>query len=316
MSISKYEAAAFYDHVNKHSVGRYLVIDLDDCSYGFCECDAFGKTALLNSCTSINTDLWELCVNSIRNAAGSGDSFDFLDETDTQLAANNEVLHKYIVSDRIMDSELSISSNQTMLCSEFEEVVHPVKSKLDELFGNIDKRIDSSALEDSYIIILGRAQELFLINCYIRELLGSEPLLPDERFRNTEFKDPYNEIVKIGAELFELKKTIQHSYSLLLFSKKTNTIERVLIAQKGQPKDEEDLKLVKYTEPILLAADDELSMEIDEKVVKVKIPYSFAPVDNDLVQAAIGEQNGKEVLFIRRCRFPTRIYTVELEQKT
>lgn len=315
MSISKYEAAAFYDHVNKHSDDQYLVIDLDDCSYGFCKCDAQGTTDLLHSYTSINTDLGELCADSVRKAAGSGDSFDFLDGTNTQLAANNEALQKYIVSDSIMDSELSISSNQTMLCSEFEEAVQPVKSKLEELFCIIDKHIDYSVLEESCIIILGRAQEVFLINYYIRELLGSDPLLPDERFRNTEFKDPYNEIVKIGTELFESKKTIQHSYSLLLFSKETNAVERVLVAQKGQPKDEENLKTVKYTEPIFLTEDDELSMEIDKTIVKVEIPYSFAPVDSDLVQAAIGLQNDKEVLYIRRCRFPTRVYTVEFEEK-
>lgn len=309
MNISKYEAVSFYDYTNNHVNGDFLVIDLDDCSFGFCNCNTQGEICL--NCSDGLQDhcnLWELCIDSIKAIVDENNTTNFIHEVETQLIANGNVMQGYILSDKMMDLELLHISNQVIVCSEFEKCIRHVKLKIEELLNIVKKQVNISSIENSYVIILGRAQDVFLVDYYIREGLSGDPLLPDDRFRNTEYKDSYNEIVRIGTELWNANKSIHHTYSLLLFSRETNTVEKILIAKKGQPQDA--LTTINYTEPLLLERDDVLSMEIDDKIVDIELPYSFAPMDSDLVQVALGLENNKEQLYVRRTRFPTQVYSL------
>ncbi|MBO4699569.1 hypothetical protein J5690_08195 [bacterium] len=310
MVISKYEAAVYYDQSRvKVLAKKYLVIDLDDCSYGVCECDEQGKIKLLNS-RALNINLWDSCVNAVKDII---DEFSdgLQDEIERQLLSekNNIVLRNYICSDRSFDQELFNFQNQTILCREFEEGILSVKTSLKELFDDLNQQEN----DNSFFIVLGRAQGVFLITYYIKESFSPAPLLPDERFRNTGFKDNSDEIVRIGNELFDSKIKFQHNYRILVFDKETKSMEYILAVDKGQAEDDSQAR--KYVGPILLMNNDILLVNIDEKSIDIKVPHKLDSLGGILVDLAIGKEEEKDILFVRLYNSIEQIYKIELESE-
>lgn len=312
MSISKYEAASLYDYTISHMDAHYLVLDFDDCSYGYCRCNNQGTTELLHSWTSISSDLWKMCVEALKKIVGNDYPFDVDQEFLNQITSRNDllVLHNYFNSDRQYDEELYHFSGKAISCQEFESLLSGVKAKLDDLFSHIRKQLDSNMLIDSKIIILGRAQRIAMLTFYVKEKFSGDPLLPDDRFRNAEFKDSVDSIIELGMRLYEAKSTIQKTYSLMIYDRESDALEELLSLKKGQSGD--SLQKINYVGPVLLTEHDSLTMRIDGRKVDINIPYSFNPLESDLIDLGIGMQVDQVILSIRRCRFPTRIYSVAL----
>jgi hypothetical protein len=310
MSISKYEAAAFYDWSSSHKEARYIVIDLDDCSYGLCSCGSQGETKLIQSGTSGNADLWEMCSEAVRKTAGDDYPFDISHEMQNQLTAGNDILYNYIISDRMLDAELLHFAERMVTCREFEELISEAKEKLDEMFSHINENVSKEILADSSIIVLGRAQQVFLITYYIKEYLCADPLLADERYRNIEFSDSYDNIVKIGTDLYESGSRTRHGISLRLYDKETGSDTELMLPEKNQ--NGEDLHKPEYIGPVLLTENDTITLEIDGEKTEIKVPYSFGPMESDLAELGIEMKGEQIVLNFRRCRFPSRIYSFEI----
>ena len=73
--ISKYEAAAMYAYENTTAQTEvtkernYLILDLEQCSAGFCTCDQ-KETKLIHNWDTTQTDLWDLCIENLQKLAG------------------------------------------------------------------------------------------------------------------------------------------------------------------------------------------------------------------------------------------------------
>lgn len=312
MSVSKYEAAAIYHYVNQKtkSENKYLILDLDDCSYGYCGCSDDNKTLLYHSWTSINVGLWDACVKAVKKLVDKKYPYDIDSELRTQLVIANSAFQNYYLSDRAVNSEAFSFANQVITCGDLEKELHFVQEKIEELVKRINKQLPEENLLESNIIILGKAQEFFPVMYYIRKLISFDPLLPDARFKNDELRDGYTEIVKLGNEYLEELKTLKNSYALMGFDMSSNSVVSIWSAQKGQ--QEMDISKLQFSPPILVYKGDKLLINRNDTNLEITIPYSFAPMDSDLIEVAIGVQDNTDTLFIRRCRFQTRIYNVKL----
>lgn len=313
MSISKYEAASLYDHNIAPMDASYLVLDFDDCSYGYCRCDSQGKTELLHSWTFSDSNLWKICVDALKKHVGKDYPFDVGQEFLNQIESGKDVpiLYNYFNSDRQYDEELYHFSDKAISCQAFENLLSGAKSKLDELFSHIRKQLDANARMDSRIILLGRAQRIALLTFYVKENFAGDPLLPDDRFRNAEFKDSTDSIIDLGMRLYAAKRTIQRTYSLLIYDREAHSMVELLSLKKGQSR--ESIQKIHYVGPVLLTEHDSLTMQIDGREIDMNIPYSFEPLESDLIDLGIGMQDNQVILRIRRSRFPTHIFSVNLD---
>lgn len=315
MSISKFEAAVIYDYRNRKTkikdVLQYLVLDLDECSLGICLCDAKGETRLVDSyAVSGNHNLWHDCVSEVKKFLGNQYIFDVQQEMINQIKTSNNAVENYLRSDRVFDPCMFRFSENTISCSEFENCIQQVKQNLYALFDEVSKRISRDTIPDIKIIVLGYAQELYLTDYYIRDYFSAEPFLADDRFVNSMFQDHYSKVVEIGMEYYMEKNNVNHTYTLILLDKQSETIEEICFIKKGQSK--KALEELQYIGPIYLSGDETVSIQVDSEITNIRIPYSFMPVHDDLIDVAIGMKDDLPNLFIRRCRFPAQVYNVEL----
>lgn len=312
MSISKYEAASLYDFVQQKlsSQKEYLVIDLDDSSCGYCTCNGKTDIRLNKSWAENNENLWSVLLESIKKMAASSHVIDLEGEVQRQLISANETFHNYFLSGKTLNGEAFSFSGFTISCAELDEKLSDIKEKISKLLSHAIDMVSAEKILNANIIILGKAQELYLTMYYIREQLSYDPMLPDERFRNAEFKDYYTDIVKNGKALFEEMSALKHTYSLLAFNPESNSFDAVYTMTKEEAKGN-PAELV-FSEPILLCDGENLSIKADDTILNISLPYTIAPSKSDLIDVAIGLKNNEDTLFIRRCRFPTRIYNIKL----
>jgi hypothetical protein len=254
--------------------------------------------------------MWDACVNAIKKLVDKNDPYDINAEMEAQIITANRSLKNYYLSDRAVNGTVFAFSDIMITCEELERSFHFVKSKVKELGNRIKKQVSEEELQETNILILGKAQELFSVMYYIREQLSFDPLLPDKRFINSELQDSYTDIVSLGNNLLKEMKTLKHTYSLLGFNMEKGSLETLYSVQKGQPNV--DIEKLQFSTPLLVYAEDKLTIRSDDTDLEIKIPYSLTPLDSDLVEIAIGSQNNVDTLFIRRCRFPTQIYNVKL----
>lgn len=312
MSISKYEAASLYDFVQQKlsSQKEYLVIDLDDSSCGYCTCNGKTDIRLNKSWAENNESLWSVLLESIKKMAASSHVIDLEGEVQRQLISANETFHNYFLSGKTLNGEAFSFSGFTISCAELDEKLSDIKEKISKLLSHAIDMVPAEKILNANIIILGKAQELYLTMYYIREQLSYDPMLPDERFRNAEFKDHYTDIVKNGKALFKEMSALKHTYSLLAFNPESNSFDAVYTMTKEEAKGNA-AELV-FSEPILLCDGENLSIKADDAILHISLPYTIAPLKSDLIDVAIGLKNNEDTLFIRRCRFPTRIYNIKL----
>lgn len=312
MSISKYEAASLYDFVQQElsSQKEYLVIDLDDSSCGYCICNGKADLQLSKCWAESNKNLWSELLDSIKNMLAASQVIDLEAEVEKQLISANKALHNYFLSGKTLNSDAFSFPGSTISCAELDEKLSVLKEEISNLISHALELVAPEKVLHVNIIILGKAQELYLVMYYIREQLSYDPMLPDERFRNAEFKDHYTDIVKKGEMLFEAMTALKHTYSLLAFNPESNSFDTVYTVSKEEAKSN-PAELV-FSEPILLCDDDKLSIKADDSILNIPLPYTIAPSQSDLIDAAIGLNHNEDTLFIRRCRFPTRIYSVKL----
>lgn len=309
LAISKYEAVSLYEYVKRNLQGQHaaLVIDLDDCSYGYCLCNDKSEIQTVSqrqNDKNLPGRLLDLISQHFTQAAGEVEQ-----NLESQLTTVNEALRNYYLSDGMLDSEALAIGDQAMSCSQLDLALAPIKEEIEELIEQVKSSVAEDVLNDISIIVLGKIQRLYVIEVALREQLSYDPLLEDPRFKNDQY-EPDTDMVAEGYALYEAAQTKPvHIYSILAYNPDKHDFEAVYTAQSDQL---EQLENVRYSEPVLMGAQDKLPLRIDRKQIDVKLPYSFAPAPFDLIDAAIGMQNEEPTLFIRRCRFPTQIYSFRL----
>ncbi len=312
MSISKYEAAALYHYVSQQleSDKKYLVLDLDDCSYGYCECGNKNRTRLYHSWTSMNINLWEEFVKSVKKLIDNNYPYDIEAESQAQMTIANGAFQSYYLSDRTVNGEALVFADSIITCERLEKELRLVRTKIEELIYRVRNQVSEENIMEANIIVLGKAQEVSPVMYFVREFISFDPLLPDARFKNGELNDNYSEFVRLGKEYLEALKTLKCSYVLMGYDAVRNAVVPIWSVEKGQ--QEMEINKLPFSPPILVTKGDKLAIKKDSINIEVTIPYSFAPMDSDLIEIAIGVKDSVDTLFIRRCRFQTRIYNVKL----
>lgn len=312
MGISKYEAAAFYDYKKFASEGdaTYIVIDLDDSSAGICECKGNDSVSLKNSFSNGNKNLLETCIEYISNVLEDDYRYDVRSEFEKQLADANNRIKDYLIFDRLMDAEMMKFSDRVIMCSEFEKMMNPIKEIIVRLSESINKQMSGNSINDARFIVIGTAQNIYFVEYCLLECFSASPALPDPRFRNTLYKESVSNIVKLGRELYDNNRKIERSYYLTVFDRTLMAEKNICMIQKGQNIDQ--ARELEYIGPVFVNADDGISVKVDSERKKLSIPYSLAGEKNDLVELAIGIQNGEAVLFIRRVIMPKKVHRVKI----
>lgn len=312
MSISKYEAASLYDYVQQKSSSKkdYLIIDLDDSSCGYCICNGKTDIRLDKSWQESNENLWSVVNEALNKMVSNSHMVNIEAEIEGQLISANKAFRNYFLSGKALNGEAFSFSNITISCAELDEKLTILKEKIAILLSHAIDLVSADKMIDTYIIILGKAQEMYLTMYYIREKLSYDPMLPDERFRNAELVDPYTEIVEKGMMLYDTMTNLKHTYSLLAFNPDSNSFDAIYTVSKENAKS--NVAELVFSEPVLLCDDDKLSIRADSAIINISLPYSISPARSDMIDVAIGLSDNEDTLFIRRCRFPTRIYNVKL----
>ena len=258
----------------------------------------------------MNINLWEEFIKIVRKLVDNNYPYDIEAESQAQMAAANSSFQSYYLSDRTVNGEALVFSNFVITCENLEKELRLVRVKIEELISRVKEQVSDENLMEADIIVLGKAQEVFPIMYCVREFISSDPLLPDARFKNDELRDSYSEIVRLGKEYLEALKTLKCSYVLMGFDAVRNAVVPIWSVEKGQ--QEMEINKLSFSPPVLVAKGDKLAIKKDATTLEIAIPYSFAPMDSDLIEIAIGVQDSADTLFIRRCRFQTRIYNVKL----
>lgn len=109
--ISKYEAAAMYAYENTTAQTEvtkernYLILDLEQCSAGFCTCDQ-KETKLIHNWDTTQTDLWDLCIENLQKLAGGTEREQIVSELESQRSRADNIMRNYFLSDRTVNKTL------------------------------------------------------------------------------------------------------------------------------------------------------------------------------------------------------------------
>lgn len=309
MSFSKYEAAAYYD-VNCHRISeetRYLVFDLDTCSFGICVYSE--KTGMkLTDSSSVSGEEIDT-QEQVRQLLGLTRQLS-PQEQDRRIEEINGVLRNYLMSERMADGLLSQTEESAVSCSALEEAVREGRERLSAMTEEAQGKLSFEELSSARIILLGFLQEIYLFEYYIREALCADPFLPDERFINESFPIHHSEIVSRGMEYEQSR--LKTDYVLLLWDGDNRETRRMVLAKKGQTRKE--LENPSYTGPVYVSeADRSLTIEANGEEQRISLPYAVEAPEGDLVDVAVGAEGPEVFLLIRRSRFPDRIYRQVIE---
>ena len=312
MSISVYEAAAAYDYTNSslNNEQQYLVIDLDSYSAGICVCSKSMKTSLqheysLNGTETMPGDI----INALKTLSAAADE----QAAASQLETANRAMNNYLLSDRDSDNDpvMFRFSEDEILCSAVENSLTNVKKKVMKLLDYIQSRITEEQMEEIRIILLGKSTEFSLIPHWLREELSADPFIADERFVNHTFRHDLNEITVLGRQYCEAVKKTLRECTLVLFDGLNNRQERIRLVSADPNQSKQSSPA--YFGPVYIAENEKLHLESQSSKMDVELPYSFSPMNSDLIDLAVVSENDTLNLMIRRSRFPAKIFRVSLE---
>lgn len=298
--ISKYEAAAMYVHENTtaqtevRKESNYLILDLEQCSAGFCTCDQ-KETKLTHNWDTTQTDLWNLCIESLQKLVGGTEREQMISELESQRSKADNIMRNYLLSDRAVNKTLYQFSENKITCAAFENAMQPIKEKLENLINQIKAQIDEATLADTGIVILGQAQDLFRVMYEIRSFFCADSMLPDERFLNEGLNVPYAEIVESGMNLEKEKHAAHHTYKLIVFDPDTQSEAFLLLAEKGQ-----GVQKVSYLEPVLFRPKSSIVLRIDDEKKEYTLPDTWLTEPLELLDLGVEKQEGTDLLLVRR----------------
>lgn len=298
--ISKYEAAAMYAYENTTAQTEvtkernYLILDLEQCSAGFCTCDQ-KETKLIHNWDTTQTDLWDLCIENLQKLAGGTEREQIVSELESQRSRADNIMRNYFLSDRTVNKTLYQFPESKITCAAFENAMQPVKEMLKNLMNRIKAQIDEATLADTGIVVLGQAQNLFWVMYEIRNFFSVDSMLPDERFLNEGLDVSYAEIVESGMNLEKDKHAAHHTYKLVVFDPDSQSESFLLLAEKGQ-----GVQKVSYLETVLFRPKSSIVLRIDDEKKKYTLPDTWLTEPLELLDLGLEKQEGTDTLLVRR----------------
>ncbi|MBQ8862597.1 MAG: hypothetical protein IJ021_07655 [Clostridia bacterium] len=304
MELSRFEAAAYYCFLKseRKTAFKCLVLDTDDCSAGFCSCTEEGKPTLVRKFAQKKPhNLWkeieELAAERFAAEAVAA-------ETQAQLGHANAEVRKFLNSARIMNGTAFTFGGRAFSCAELESMLAPVKEALLALLSEVDEAVPYEETDSAKIILLGRAQAYPFVEFYVREYFSADPLLPDERFVNSEFKDPAEKIADIGREAFEKESKVPY-FALVVSEGEGHTTRELAfnVAKDGSAKE--------FLGPVFVVNGDTFKVRSEGKTSELALPYRADP-NGECVELAVGKEGESFYLYIKRGKDHSRIYSAAL----
>lgn len=317
MDITDYEAAVLGAAPPTDNAGDYLVLNLDNCSFGYCRLGESGSTELLHA-ESFDTDLWALCLDSIEALAGPGAE----QTVAAQLEEANDAYRDYILSVRGADGTAFSFPGGTVTCSELEGALSGVARQIGTLFEAVGTVPGMTAYETRFVIVIGRAMRLFPVEYLVRERLSPEPLLPDSRIIVRNPENPSDDIIERGrrqAHALYRSRLVPSDYTLRLCQGGGETETDVLSLKKGQERSE--IAALAFAGPVLVSGSDRLTVRKDGEDIAIALPFPLVPEETELVDLRFGDAPDScppgpdaplpvMLLQIRRSRDPEKVFSV------
>ena len=245
-----YQPIAYYHYTNNPSNDPYLVINLNNCSYGICECSPNCSELLYTDCVNIN--LWTMYHTLLEKY--TKDIYAVVQE---QLKSSNQAIKKAIEENNFQQVIYHFE-DQDLTLYDLDSILNPLKlilySFLDEACHHIE---DPQHIN---IVVFGAIHASHLIRYYLKEYF-TQPPFKSNQWIITSSKS----FIRLGCILLEAD--MKEEDALFLHDSYTG-IEKIVLYL-----DEENL--VRYKRPYYLTKTDVLYLRINNHLTKIDIPRHF-----------------------------------------
>ena len=167
---SLYQPLAYYHYTNNHSDNPYLVINLNNCSYGICECSPNSSELLYTDC--MNISLWTMYHTLLEKYAQ-----DIYASVEQQVDSSNQAIKKAIEENNFQQVVYHFE-NKDITYSDLDMILTPLKYKLKDLFEDACHHIEDP--QHVNIIVLGDIYCSYIIERYCKEYFTNPPFKSDQ----------------------------------------------------------------------------------------------------------------------------------------
>ena len=322
MKEAGYEAAALYDfthHMKQDGVAfpvHELVVDMDRCGLGLCRCEENGSITLLDSLSQpIEENLDRMWLRRL------GEDCQLTEETLRQLSlevleSGNAPMWNYYRSGGQLDREAFhlTSRGRTLLCSQLDRSFAAARAALSAL---LEQGLECAEQRGVYeenlrILAVGGLAACAPAQYTLRSQLTFDPFLPDRRFVALNQDERPGQIVAWGRHIGEQSRTVGMDVFLCCVDAQGRSAEPLRLASSRQLTS--TLEQPTYSEPIFVAAGDQLCFQSGKRIWSAKLPYDVEPMGLDLIEAACQMREGRLMVLIRRSLLPTQVYEIVPER--
>ena len=301
--ISVYEAAVLYDFSKNVSAfpSFFLVFDLDHGAAGLCECTETGKTNLIKETeTDGEADLWTNGIEQICKKINADPGDNIINEIENGIQELNQKMEGYYMSGKTRNEVVFSSGQITFTASDFESGF----SDQNPLFRHLIQRagelaaLSSTDPEEMHFILLGKAARLLAVEYAFREYFSADPLLPDDRFVNSDYDDGPETIAELGMKYYRSRNRVGHTISILTLDSEGNRRQAQVLVSEEQERS--DLMNASWFGPVFAADGGSIELIIDGNARSVEIPHSMDLTDDHLIEFTVGFEGEKLSLLIRK----------------
>ncbi len=315
MAITPFEAASFYEYNRSKDRAdvsfpmHFVVFYVDEYSVGFCTCTEDGQIETISSKEKFYGNSG--CMENIneafcRKTGGSNGICDCMGAEG--ITSFNKTMKRYYASgkDKNQNHSLKALLGIDLDCAGCEDIFRNALDRLAEWISLLDawwpSQFDKS---QSKFVIVGKAALFYPIEHCIRECLGSDPSLPDKRFA-VSHSDRSDKIVSVGESEYAGKQQIDRMISICLMS----------VDRRGEEKKPIPLKheeSMTYWGPIFIAADEQLTFEINSQKHFEDISAFLKPSDSEVVEVGAYRKDDGCFIRIRKCSQPMQTYDIPIK---
>lgn len=245
-----FQPLAYYHYTNNPSNDPYLVINLNNCSYGICECSP-------NSCELLYTDCMNISLWTMYHTLLEKYTKDIYASVQQQFNSSNQAIKKAI-EENDFQQVIYHFENQDLTLYDLDSIMKPLKLVLYSLLDDAYYYIEDP--QHINIVVFGGIHFSYLIRHYLKEYF-TQPPFKSNQWIITSSKS----FIRLGCILLEAN--MKEEDALFLYDSYTGRGKIVLYL------DEENL--VRYKDPYYVTKTDVLYLRINNHLTKIDIPRHF-----------------------------------------
>lgn len=245
-----YQPLAYYHYTNNPSNDPYLVINLNNCSYGICECSPNCSELLYTDC--MNISLWTMYHTLLEKYTK-----DIYAVVQQQFSSSNQAIKKAI-KEKNYQQVIYHFEDQDITLYDLDSIMKPLKLVLYTLLDDAYYYIEDP--QHINIVVFGGIHFSYLIRHYLKEYFTKPPFKSNQWIITSS-----KSFIRLGCILLEAN--MKEEDALFLHDSYTGR-EKVILYL-----DEENL--VRYKRPYYLTKTDVLYLRINNHLTKIDIPRHF-----------------------------------------